>query len=154
MKQFVMAAAMVCTLATSMVAQTTPTTPRTGNEGRGGGRGPFRGLNLTAAQQEQANAIFEAQRQAAEPVRTQLETAETALYDAAKRNAGDAELDRLAQAEAPLLAQLEAIRAKAFARFYAILTPDQREIIDSASGRGGPGAFGRFLSRPAAPGLR
>ena len=150
MKQIVVTVAMLCALATAVPAQNAPG-PRNGEHGRGGG--PFRGLNLTAAQQEQVNAIFEAQRQAAEPVRAQLETAETALYDAAKRNAGEAELDRLAQAEAPLLAQLEAIRATAFARFYAILTPEQREVLDSAPARGGRGAFGRFLSRPAPQGL-
>jgi Spy/CpxP family protein refolding chaperone len=141
MKKLVVTVAMMCTLATVVVAQNPG--PRT-HEGRGGGGGGrFRGLNLTAAQQEQANSIFEAERTAAEPVRDQLEAAQTALYNAARANAGDAELDRLAQTEAPLLAQLEAIRAKAFASFYAILTPEQRAILDSAPGRAQAG-FGRF----------
>ena len=147
MKQIVVTAAMLCTMAVTTFAQTTPTTPPTRPEGAGRGSGSFDRLNLTDAQRQQAQSIFDAERQAAEPVRTQLDTARTALNDAARRNAGDAELDRLAQAEAPQLAQLEAIRAKAFARFYAILTPEQRQILDSAPQRP-DGAFGRFGRRP------
>ena len=153
MKKLAMTAAMLCTLAAGTYAQTTPTTPPEGHGGPGRGRGPFERLNLTDAQKQQAQSIFDAERQAAEPIRTQLETARAALNDAAKKNAGDAELDRLAQAEAPLLAQLEANHAKAFAKFYAILTPEQKQILDSAP-QGPDGGFGRFGRRPGGPFIR
>ena len=49
---------------------------------------------------------------------------------AAKRGASEANIDLLASQEAPLLGQLEAIHAKALAKFYATLTPDQKAKAD------------------------
>lgn len=109
----------------------------------------FGALNLTADQKAQAKSIFDAQRQAAQPIQDQLDTARKALYAAAKSGAADAQLEQLAAAEAPLLGQLEGVRAKAFAKFYAILTPEQKQKIDSMPG-GGMG-FG-MMGGPGGPG--
>src|SRR4051794_40677168 len=62
-------------------------------------------LNLTDAQKQQAQSIFQSARQSAEPVQAQLKQSRQALNAAAKAGASDAEIDRLANALGPLMAQ-------------------------------------------------
>jgi len=85
-------------------------------------------LNLTDAQKQQAQSIFSQARQAAEPVRTQLRQNREALAAAVKANS-TTEIDRLSNANGPLLAQSSAIHAKAFAQFYSILTQEQKDKL-------------------------
>lgn len=86
-------------------------------------------LNLTDAQKQQAQSIFSAARQSAKPVQDQIKQARQALAAAVKSGAPDAEIDRLSNNLAPLMAQSTAIHTKAFAKFYGILTPDQKEKL-------------------------
>ena len=88
-------------------------------------------LGLTDSQKEQAKTIFADARKAAEPIGAQMKTAHESLQAAVKENKSDAELDRLAAAQGALTGQLAAAYAKAFAKFYAILTPEQREKADT-----------------------
>ncbi len=71
-------------------------------------------------------------------------TQRTALNDAAKSNAADVSIDQLAATLGATSGQLAAIQTKAFAKFYALLTTEQRTKLDElhANGRGmrGPGA--------------
>src|SRR5262245_52205378 len=85
-------------------------------------------LNLTDAQKQQAQQIFSQARQAGEPVRAQLKQNHEALAAAIKSNS-TAEIDRLSNANGPLLAQTSAIHAKAFAQFYSILTQEQKDKV-------------------------
>lgn len=85
-------------------------------------------LNLTDTQKQQAQSIFSAARQSAESVHSQLKEQRQALT-AAVKSGSEAEIDRLSSNLAPLLAQTTAIHTKAFARFYAILTPEQKEKL-------------------------
>jgi len=71
-----------------------------------------------------------------------------ALNDAAKSNAADATIDQLAATLGSTAGQLAAIQTKAFAKFYALLTTDQRTKLDElkSNGRGiGELSFGPGL---------
>jgi Spy/CpxP family protein refolding chaperone len=87
-------------------------------------------LNLTPDQQAQARAIRAQAREAAAPIREQLKQSRQALQ-AAIKSGNDAQIDQITQAQAPLMAQAAAIRAHAFEKFYATLTPDQKAKADN-----------------------
>jgi Spy/CpxP family protein refolding chaperone len=119
---------------------------------RGNGPGGPRGnridflatvLGLTDAQKTQATEIFQAAETASASLREAQATQRTALNDAAKSNAADAVIDQLAATVGTTSGQLTAIQTKAFAKFYALLTTEQRTKLDElhANGRGmrGPG---------------
>lgn len=94
-------------------------------------------LDLTDAQKTAAEAIFDAASKSAETALGQLTSARDSLRAAVKANAGDAELDRLAAAAGVIEGQLAAIRAKAEAKFYALLTTEQKAKYDSMGERAG-----------------
>lgn len=97
-------------------------------------------LSLTDAQKTQAQAIFDAAESAATTAAGAMTSAQTALRTAIKANAADAELDRLAAAIGVVQGQVAAIHAKAEAKFYALLTADQKTKYDAlGQGSGGPG---------------
>jgi len=84
-------------------------------------------LNLTDAQRGQAKAIFQDLRTQAQPIRAQLQQNRQALMSAAESGQSADQLNQLAQAQAAPLAQLAALRAQAFGKLYAILTPAQQQ---------------------------
>ena len=97
-------------------------------------------LSLTEAQKTQAKTIFDAAETASETARGSLTAARTALNTAVKANASDAELDRLSAAIGVIYGQLTAIQAKASAKFYALLTAEQKTKYDALqTSRGTPG---------------
>ena len=63
----------------------------------------------------------------AKPIRQQLRQSHQALAAAIKAGKSDEELTQLSQQQSALVAQLTAIRAKAFARLYAQLTEEQKQ---------------------------
>jgi Spy/CpxP family protein refolding chaperone len=101
-------------------------------------------LSLTDEQKTQAKAIFDAAQTAGTSLRETQGLQRTALNDAAKSNAADGAIDDLAATLGTTSGQLAAIQTKAFAKFYALLTTEQRTKLDElqAKGRGmrGPGA--------------
>lgn len=109
--------------------------------GRGGNRVDFLAgyLSLTDSQKEQAKTIFDAADTASKTLQGQFSSARTALSDAVKAGKPDADLDSLAAATGVIQGQLAAVQAKAQARFYALLTADQKAKYDNMRGRGGPG---------------
>lgn len=99
-------------------------------------------LNLTADQQQQARTIFSDTSLQARPLMRQIHQSRKALSDAVKAgNTG--EIDSLASAQAPLLAQMTAIHAKGLAKFYSILSADQKAKFDTMGGH----TAGMFMSR-------
>jgi len=114
-------------------------------------------LNLTESQKQQAEQIFKAAREAAQPLRDQLKAGHTQMTDAIRAGKSDQELQAIADAQGALMAQVSGIHAKAAAKFYAILDPAQKEkagklqnglmggMFGAGPGamRGGPG-MGRF----------
>jgi protein CpxP len=106
-------------------------------------------LNLTDAQKQQAQSIFSEARKSAQPVRTQIRQNRQALAAAVKSDS-QADIDRISTSMGPLLAQESAIHSKAFANFYALLTPDQKSQVDQrVSGR--PNWHRRNSSQAAPP---
>ena len=101
-------------------------------------------LSLTDAQKTQATALFEAAETASAALRETQVQQHQALNDAAKSNAADATIDQLAATLGSTSGQLAALRTKAFAKFYALLTAEQRTKLDElhthGRGMGGPGA--------------
>lgn len=134
---------------------------RPGGHGPGGPGGPkqnrvdFLGtvLSLTNTQKTQAAAIFEQAQTASASLRETQGQQHAALQDAAKSNAADGTIDDLAATLGAKSGQLAAIHTKADAKFYALLTTEQRTKLDElhANGRGmrGPGA--ELLVGPGLP---
>jgi Spy/CpxP family protein refolding chaperone len=87
-------------------------------------------LNLTPQQRDQAKQIMASAREQAKPVRQQLKANREALMNAIKTG-NDAQIDQITQAQAPLIAQASAIRAHAFEKIYATLTPEQKAKADN-----------------------
>jgi Spy/CpxP family protein refolding chaperone len=130
-----------------------PSNQQTPRAGRHADRGPMMGrfgadLNLTDAQKQQAQAIFSAARQSGQAVRDQIKQNREALAAAVKSGASDAEIDRLSGSLGPLLAQETANHTKAFSKFYAILTPDQKTKLGDRFSQMMNGMQGR---RPGGP---
>jgi Spy/CpxP family protein refolding chaperone len=86
-------------------------------------------LNLTDAQKQQAKAIFQQSRQSAQPIAQQLKQNRESLAAAVKAD-DTAQIQALANSQGTLRGQMVAIRAGAMAKFYSILTPDQRTKAD------------------------
>lgn len=87
-------------------------------------------LNLTDSQKQEARTIFQQARESARPVRQELRQNRNALTAAAKVAKTNAEIEQLANNRGRLLGQLVAIRTEASAKFYQILTPEQRAKAD------------------------
>lgn len=87
-------------------------------------------LNLTPSQKEQARMIFDHARQSAQPILGDLRQNRKALMAAAKGTASDSDIQRLADDHGRLLGQLTGIRTQASAKFYQLLTPEQRTQAD------------------------
>src|SRR5260370_41842102 len=92
-------------------------------------------LNLTPDQRAQAKQIMAGARQEAAPLRQQMKQNRQALAAAIKAG-DDARIDQITKAEAPIIAQLAAIRAHAKEKIYATPPPEQKAKADQ---------MGRFL---------
>ena len=95
-------------------------------------------LGLSDAQKQQATAIFAAAETASQTLSGSLTSAREALNTGVKANASDTELDRLSAAVGAIEGQLTAVRAKASAKFYGLLTAEQKAKYDTFSERRGP----------------
>ncbi|MBL8173772.1 MAG: Spy/CpxP family protein refolding chaperone [Bryobacterales bacterium] len=88
-------------------------------------------LELTDSQKTQAKEIFASARTEAEQARGQMKSAREALEAAVKTNASDSRIDQASAAVGALATQQVASMAKRFAKFYAILTPQQKEKLET-----------------------
>jgi Spy/CpxP family protein refolding chaperone len=87
-------------------------------------------LNLTDSQKEQARTIFQNVKQSAQPIREELKQNREKLMAAAKASNSEADIQRLATEQGRLLGKLIAIRTVGSAKFYQVLTPEQRVKAD------------------------
>jgi Spy/CpxP family protein refolding chaperone len=85
-------------------------------------------LNLTPAQQTQAQAIFQNARQTGQPVRQKLRQTRQSLQAAVQSN-NAAQIQQLAASEGSQIGQLAAIHGAAMAKVYQMLTPDQQQKL-------------------------
>jgi Spy/CpxP family protein refolding chaperone len=99
-------------------------------------------LGLTSAQATQATTIFTAAETAMTPIETSLASYHTSIETAVKSN-DTAAIDQLSASIGSATGQITAIRNKADAAFYAILTADQQTKLNALPGGGrGPGGPG------------
>ena len=89
----------------------------------------MKALNLTPAQEQQAETIFGEARQKAQPIRQEMQQNRQALSAAMKAN-NTAQIERLSAQQGNLWGKALAIRTEAMAKFYATLTPEQRTNAD------------------------
>lgn len=80
---------------------------------------------MTPRQKDEAQTCFQQAQQQAQPIRQQLMNTRTSLR-AAIRNDDAAQIQRLSTVEGQEIGQLAAIRARAVAKVYKTLPPDQR----------------------------
>jgi Spy/CpxP family protein refolding chaperone len=95
----------------------------------GGHQKMMEALNLTPVQKQQAETIFGDARQKAQPIRQEMRQNRDALTVAVKAN-NTAQIERLSVQQGSLMGKALAIRTQARAKFYAILTPEQRTKAD------------------------
>ena len=91
-------------------------------------------LSLTADQQAQAKAIFQQSREQMKALQPKLKEERQAI-SAAVKSGNEQQIDQLVQQNAPLNAQARAIHTKAMAKFYQILTPEQKAKFDERGGK-------------------
>jgi Spy/CpxP family protein refolding chaperone len=103
-------------------------------------------LNLSSTQKQQAKSIFQNTRQQSQPLAQQLKQDRQSL-SAAIQSANNAQIQQLSSAMGNLQGQLLAIRSNGRAKFFAMLTPDQKatatafeqKVHEVLGGRGGRG---------------
>ena len=86
-------------------------------------------LNLTDQQKQQAQGIFKSERESVRPVRQELREDRKAVQAAIQSGKSAPEVAALAKNEGPALGKLAAARADGFAKFYAVLTPAQKQKL-------------------------
>lgn len=85
----------------------------------------MKALNLTDAQKQQAKTIFQETREKTKPVRAELRQNRQALRDAIKAD-NKADIQKLSKTDGELMGRLLTARNEAKAKFYSLLTPEQR----------------------------
>jgi periplasmic protein CpxP/Spy len=140
-KQFIQFATAGALAAGMMFAQTPSSAPAPNSQATPGvhsGRRNFarehldriaQKLGLSDAQKQQARSIFEQAREQSQPIRQQLKQNREAMAAAVKANQVS-EIHKLAHVRGDLVAKQATVRGEASAKFYAILTPEQRVKAD------------------------
>ena len=130
--QFAASAALAAGMA---LAQTPATDTQQGSQRAGfahpgcGHQQMMQALNLTPEQQQNAKTIFADARQKTEPIRQQMHQNREALYAAVKAN-NTAKIEQISSHQGELQGKVLAVRSEAKAKFYAMLTPEQRTKAD------------------------
>ncbi len=89
-------------------------------------------LNLAPDQQNQARTIFQQARADAKALSPKLRNERVALRTAIKSD-NEPQIDRILNQDSQLNVQARAIHAKAMAKFYQTLNPDQKARFDKMS---------------------
>jgi Spy/CpxP family protein refolding chaperone len=112
---------------------------------RGGGPGVWgsgymaSSLNLTDAQKQKAQSIFDAAYRQTQELRDQMYEKRQAYWNSQKPLT-DAEIDKLSTERADLLAKMQSVHEKAFNNFYNnVLTAEQRTKYNDLRASAGPG---------------
>ena len=130
MKRILIGIAAAGVLAAGFAIAQTTATPQAGAAQGNGVRAlvqkrMLQALNLTDTQKQQAKTIFQSARQTAQPLAQQLKQDRAALTAAVE--AGDsAKIQQLSTDMGSLRGNVLGVRSLAMAKFYALLTPDQK----------------------------
>jgi Spy/CpxP family protein refolding chaperone len=89
-------------------------------------------FSLTVDQQQQAKTIFQQSREQMKALAPKLKEERQAVASAVKTD-NEKQIDQVLQSDASLNAQARAIHAKAMAKFYQILTPEQKAKFDQGA---------------------
>jgi len=92
------------------------------------------GLNLTPDQQKQTRQIFAESRTEMKGLAPKFREDRAAMAGAVKSDS-EKQIDQVAQQDAQIHAQMEAIHAKTLAKFFSILNPDQKAKVDQRMNR-------------------
>jgi Spy/CpxP family protein refolding chaperone len=96
-------------------------------------------LNLTDAQKQKAQSIFDAAHRQTQQLREQMYDKRKAYWNSQKPLT-DAEIDKWSAERADLMAKMQSVRAKAFNNFYNdVLTAEQRAKYNDLHASSGPG---------------
>jgi len=109
-------------------------------------------LGLDSAQQGSLRTILSDQQNSVSSLKANLNQAHDALRAAAKGASSDPAIDNLAANLGAVYAQVVAVQAKAYARFYVMLTPDQKQKLDTLMTLPAGGAM-TVVSSGDAPGV-
>jgi len=150
--KYVIATILAAVIAIPTSAQTLPKPPSAGEMAQRKVKTLTALLNLTAAQQQQAQTIYGNAAKSEQTLRAGEKEAREALR-AAVRNDDTSAIDQVAATLGQSMAESTAIRAKADAAFYQILTAEQQSKLsdlesqhlapfDFPGGPGGPPAMG------------
>ena len=82
-------------------------------------------LNLTDTQKQQARTIFQEARQKTQPIRAELRQNRESMAQAIKAD-NRADIQKLSKTDGELMGRLLTARNEAKAKFYSLLTPEQR----------------------------
>lgn len=130
---FAMAGALVTGLALAQTstgqAPATPAKPAHTQMRRTMHRRLMQELALSPTQKQQAKEIFQKAKTDSQPVRAELQQ-NRQLLAAAVKSDDTAQIQKLTQARAPLMAKVMATRSEAMAKFYSTLTPEQKAKAD------------------------
>ena len=125
MKRIFTGIAAIGVLAAGFAISQTNGAPQAGAKVRGVRARMIKELNLSATQKQQAKSIFQSARQTAQPLAQQLKQDRAALTVAIQ--AGDsAKIQQVSTEMGSLRGNVLAVRSQAMAKFYALLTPDQK----------------------------
>jgi Spy/CpxP family protein refolding chaperone len=98
--------------------------------------GPFGGpgitmlagyLDLTDAQEANLKTLIEQGREEAQPLLEQLKSGHDQVAAAVKAGKSEAEVAAIAESQGAVMGKLAALHARNITRFYAQLTPEQRQ---------------------------
>jgi Spy/CpxP family protein refolding chaperone len=104
-------------------------------------------LNLSASQQQQLGAVFDAAVIAAHPLATQMESDREVLFEAVKSGKSDDEIKNLAEHEGSLVSRMLALQARTFSNMWRLLSSEQKSKVDASM----YGYIGGFLFNATQP---
>ncbi len=129
MKRILTGIAAIGVLAAGFAIAQTNGAPQAGAKVRGVRARMIKELNLSATQKQQAKSIFQSARQTAQPLAQQLKQDRAALTAAIQ--AGDsAKIQQVSTEVGSLRGNVLAVRSQAMAKFYAVLTPEQKTTAE------------------------
>jgi Spy/CpxP family protein refolding chaperone len=104
-------------------------------------------LDLNDSQRQQLDAILDVAIRAAGPIQDQLNKGTKLLFEAAKSGKSDLEINKLADQQGLLAAQMLALQARSFAKLCSMLTGDQPTKVETFL----YDRIGSLLSAPVRP---
>jgi hypothetical protein len=88
-------------------------------------------LGLDDSQKKQLSTVLDGAIQTAGPIQEQLDKGKQSLFEAAKAGKSEAEINKIADQQGPLYAQMLALGARSFAKVCGLLTGEQQAKVDS-----------------------